>query len=129
MDMEQRVGRIENILQNHEQTIKALSKLSNEQSAANNDILNKLNKLLFIEEQARETFDHHRLVCRGEFDNIYQFKKTLRPDVLDIVNTRQVDLLNSSKTKSSLLINSIDLFWKICVISGVLAIIAQNIMS
>ena len=115
MEMEQRIAKIEQTLLNHEQMINA-------QAATSKAILEKLNELVFLEKRSAETFDHHQLTCRNNFDKVYVSESDFKLKAADVFYAEKAKEGVLLETKSSIFKNFLDISWKVSILCAGIAV-------
>ena len=116
--VEERIEKIEQKLSSHEMLIEQLEKSIEEQKRTSAEILDKLNRLVYRDEGASSTFDHHKLLCKSEFDNRYICKSAFGSMVEKVIELNGEKKIDNAKSASYIIKNSIDILWKVIIICG-----------
>ena len=115
---EERIGKIEEKLVSHGISIDQLQHSIEEQHRTNIEILDKLNRLVYREELATSTYDHHKLLCQVAFDKRYVLEDTLASDVIGIIEKNTKKKLDNTKSISYIISSFLNITWKVVIIAG-----------
>ena len=117
-EAQERIVRIEEKLAVHDASIEQLKHSIEEQHRTSIEILDKLNRLVYRDELATSTYDHHKLLCQVIFDDRYVLEDTLASDVIGIIEKNTKKKLDNTKSINYIISSFLNITWKVVIIVG-----------
>ena len=117
-EAQERIVRIEEKLAVHDASIEQLKHSIEEQHRTSIEILDKLNRLVYRDEEAKSTYEHHKLQCQVIFDSRYLLKTELKPLIIEMIETLSKKKLDNTKSISYLISSFLNITWKVVIIAG-----------
>ena len=120
MEIGKRVDKIEERLDAHERGIQEQAKVSQK-------ILDKISRLVYIEENSRNLYEHHTLLCTAIFDKRYVDKESFQIEVEKIVYDIGDKNVKKNTIKSTLIANIGKITWNIILMSGIIFMVINSL--
>lgn len=117
-ELNTRIDLIEQKLSTHSNSIEKLEDAIEKHEKQYNEIIEKLNMLVYRDQQSKDTFEHHKLLCQAGFDNRYVLKSSLKADVIEMITENYKKKLDNTKSINYIISNIMDIAWKVIVICG-----------